>query len=36
MSNYGNLPKGAIIYDTTNNKLNFWNGSAWEAVTSST
>jgi hypothetical protein len=36
MSNYGNLPKGAIIFDTTNNKLNFWNGSAWETVTSST
>ena len=36
MSGYGNLPKGAIMYNTTTNKLNFWNGSAWEAVTSST
>ena len=36
MSGYGNLPKGAIMYNTTTNKLNFWNGSAWEIVTSST
>ena len=35
MSGYGNLPKGAIMYNTTTNKLNFWNGSSWEAVTSS-
>ena len=27
---------GLIIYNTTTNKLNFYNGSAWEAVTSST
>lgn len=25
---------GAVIYNTTTNKLNFYNGSAWEAVTS--
>ena len=35
MSGYGNLHKGAIMYNTSTNKLNFWNGSAWEAVTSS-
>lgn len=26
---------GVMIYNTTTNKLNFYNGSAWEAVTSS-
>jgi hypothetical protein len=26
--------KGMVIYNTTTNKLNFYNGSAWEAVTS--
>ena len=26
---------GTLIYNSTTNKLNFWNGSAWEAVTSS-
>lgn len=25
---------GTVIYNTTTNKLNFWNGTAWEAVTS--
>ncbi len=35
MSGYGNLHKGAVMYNTTTNKLNFWNGSSWEAVTSS-
>jgi len=27
--------EGAIIYNTTTNKLNFSNGTAWEVVTSS-
>ena len=27
-------PAGLMIYNTTTNKLNFYNGSAWEAVTS--
>ena len=27
--------EGLMIYNTTTNKLNFYNGSAWEAVTSS-
>ena len=27
---------GLTIYDTTTNKLNFYNGTAWEIVTSST
>lgn len=26
--------EGAVIYNTTTNKLNFYNGTAWEAVTS--
>ena len=26
--------KAMIIFNTTTNKLNFYNGSAWEAVTS--
>jgi len=26
---------GTLIYNSSTNKLNFWNGSAWEAVTSS-
>ncbi len=26
---------GALVYNSQTNKLNFWNGSAWEAVTSS-
>lgn len=26
--------RGQIIYNKTTNKINFWNGSAWEAVTS--
>lgn len=26
--------RGQIIYNTTTNKINFWNGSAWEAATS--
>ena len=31
-----NEPKqGQIIYNTTTNKLNFYTGTAWEAVTSS-
>lgn len=29
-----NPPTGYIIYNTTTNKLNFYNGSAWAAVTS--
>jgi hypothetical protein len=28
-------PAGLMIYNTTTNKLNFYNGTAWEAVTSS-
>ena len=30
-----NKPSGAFIYNTSLNKLQFWNGSAWETVTSS-
>jgi hypothetical protein len=26
--------EGLVIYNTTTNKLNFYNGTAWEAVTS--
>jgi hypothetical protein len=25
---------GTVIYNSTTNKINFWNGAAWEAVTS--
>jgi hypothetical protein len=25
-------PAGLIVYNTTSNKLNFYNGSAWRAV----
>jgi hypothetical protein len=28
------LAAGQTIYNSTTNKLNFYNGSAWEAVTS--
>jgi hypothetical protein len=28
------VPAGLMIYNTSTNKLNFYNGSAWEAVTS--
>lgn len=28
------VPQGAVIYNTTSNKLNMYNGSTWEAVTS--
>jgi hypothetical protein len=28
------VPAGLMIYNTSTNKLNFFNGSAWEAVTS--
>jgi len=28
------VPAGLTVYNTTTNKLNFYNGSAWEAVTS--
>ena len=28
------LESGTIVYNTTTNKLNFYNGTAWEAVTS--
>ena len=28
------VSKGTLIINTTTNKLNFYNGSAWEAVTS--
>jgi len=30
-----NPPAGLMIYNTTTNKLNFYNGTAWEEVTSS-
>ena len=29
-----NVPEAAVIYNSTTNKLNFYNGSAWEQVTS--
>lgn len=29
-----NIEAGTCIYNTTTNKLNFYNGSTWEAVTS--
>lgn len=29
------VPAGLMIYNTTTNKINFYNGTAWEAVTSS-
>lgn len=29
------VPAGLMIYNTSTNKLNFYNGTAWEAVTSS-
>ena len=35
----GNIPSpraGMLIFNTTTNKLNFYNGTGWEAVTSST
>ena len=28
------IAAGSIIYDTTNNKLKIYNGSAWETITS--
>ena len=28
------IPAGLMVYNTTTNKLNFYNGTAWEAVTS--
>ncbi len=31
--NLANIMSGAIVYNTTTNKLNFYNGSAWRAVT---
>ena len=31
--NLTNLMSGAIVYNTSTNKLNFYNGSAWRAVT---
>jgi len=31
--NLTNLMSGAIVYNTQTNKLNFYNGSAWRAVT---
>ena len=30
----GSAAAGLMVYNTTTNKLNFYNGSAWEAVTS--
>ncbi len=30
----GTPPAGLMVYNTTTNKLNFYNGTAWEAVTS--
>jgi hypothetical protein len=29
------VTKGLLIYNTTTNKLNFYNGTAWEVITSS-
>jgi hypothetical protein len=29
-----NITPGVTIYNSTTNKINFWNGTAWEAVTS--
>jgi hypothetical protein len=29
-----NITAGFTIYNTTTNKINFWNGTAWEVVTS--
>lgn len=29
-----NVDKGTVIVNTTTNKINYYNGSAWEAVTS--
>jgi|TARA_R100000458_G_C8275473_1_gene250529 hypothetical protein len=34
--NLNNLTAGAVIYNTTLNKIQVYNGSAWETVTSST
>ena len=31
--NLANLMSGAIVYNTSTNKLNYYNGSAWRAVT---
>mgnify|MGYP001368620811 FL=1 len=31
--NLTNLMSGALVYNTSTNKLNFYNGSAWRAVT---
>jgi hypothetical protein len=28
------ITAGQVIYNSTTNKLNFWNGTAWEVVTS--
>ena len=28
------VTEGAMVYNTQTNKLNFYNGSGWEAVTS--
>jgi hypothetical protein len=30
----GSAAEGLLIYNTTTNKLNFYTGAAWEAVTS--
>lgn len=30
----GNKFAGMRIYNTTTNKFNFWNGTAWEVITS--
>ena len=35
-NNFTSLVSGAMIYNTSINKLQFYNGSAWETVTSST
>ena len=34
-TNSATLISGAMVYNTTLNKLQVWNGSAWETVTSS-
>lgn len=29
-----NITAGVTIFNSTTNKINFWNGTAWEVVTS--
>jgi len=34
VAQWGTPVTGALIYNTSTSKINFWNGSAWEVVTS--